>query len=129
MGIRRLDGSRIFVFRCSVPGRVGSLSATCNLMHFGEFRGFSEPVFVASVVLQVVGELKDIELCLLSAYRAASMSHALSVGIWLVQVVRRCCFLPALATAIPVLVCFLGGDALSVCFNTIVSLVASTRCV
>ena len=32
---------------------------------------------------------------------------------------RRWLFLPALVAAVPILVLFKGGDALSVCFNTI----------
>ena len=71
------------------------------------------------VAFQVVGELKDIELCILSAHRAADMPTVWHVAIWFVQTVRRWCFLSALVAAVPVLVTFLGGDSLSVCFNTI----------
>ena len=71
------------------------------------------------VAFQVVGELKDIELCMIAVNRAEKLGAVYHVGIWFIQFVRRWVFLSALTVGAPVLVCFRGGDALSVCFNTI----------
>ena len=47
------------------------------------------------------------------------LSRGSRLALTLLGGVRRWVFLPALVAAVPVLVLFMGGDALSVCFNTI----------
>ena len=79
-------------------------------------------LMLASVVTAtaVVAELRDIKLCLLALDRA---DPPLPVGWRLalrgLAIVRRYTFLPALVTAVPAVVVFQGGDALSILFNTV----------
>ena len=47
------------------------------------------------------------------------LSRGSRLALTLLGGVRRWVFLPMLVTAVPVLVLIKGGDALSVCFNTI----------
>jgi hypothetical protein len=78
-------------------------------------------VFAAFIVaFTVVGELKDIELCSMAVAHAGDK---LSKGWWLalrfVLWMRRWVFLPILVVNVPFLVLYKGGDALSVCLNTV----------
>lgn len=73
------------------------------------------------VGFQVVGELKDIELCRLAIAHAPA--DALSCG-WLFGLqalgfFRRWVFLTLLTMIVPLLVVYRGADALNICFNTI----------
>ena len=70
----------------------------------------------SKVTFQIVGELKDIELCMLALNRVENLSGVLHFMIWFIQFARRWIFLTALTCAVPILVGFRGGDALSVCF-------------
>lgn len=78
-------------------------------------------MFATTVVaITVVAELKDIELCNLSIARAgAHLSPGWRLGLTLLGGLRRWAFLPALVMTVPQLVLKLGGDALSVCFNSV----------
>ena len=68
----------------------------------------------------VVGELKDIRLCQVAVERAGDkLSPMWRLVLSLLSGMRRWCFLPTLTFGIPTLVINLGGDALSVCFNTV----------
>ena len=72
------------------------------------------------VAFTVVGELKDIELCSMAVAHAGDKlskgwRRALSFLLWM----RRWVFLPGLVISVPTLVLFKGGDALSVCLNTV----------
>jgi hypothetical protein len=78
-------------------------------------------IFASLVVaFTVVGELKDIELCNISIDHAYErLSRSWRFVLLLLGGVRRWVFLPVLVLNVPMLVLHRGGDALSVCFNTI----------
>jgi hypothetical protein len=63
---------------------------------------------------------QDIALCAIAITRAGDrLSRGFRLALTLLGGVRRWVFLPALVIAVPFLVLIKGGDALSVCFNTI----------
>jgi hypothetical protein len=72
------------------------------------------------MAMSVVAELRDIELCLLALDRA---DPPLPAGWWIslrgLAIVRRYTFLPAMVVSVPMVVLNQGGDALSICFNTV----------
>ena len=81
-------------------------------------------LFFASYVagLSIVGELRDIELCLLAIERipregALSWKWISSLSFCLE--LRRFVFLPGMLNIIATLVILKGGDSLSICFNTV----------
>ena len=75
-------------------------------------------VFV--VALAVVGELKDIELCSMAvAHAGDKLSKGWRLALGFLLGMRRWVFLPALVVSVPFLVLYKGGDALSVCLNTV----------
>eukprot|EP01043_Picozoa_sp_COSAG02_P065535 COSAG02_NODE_9923_length_2074_cov_1.293165_4_plen_141_part_00 len=79
-------------------------------------------MFASCVVsFQVIGELKDIQLCMLSMRHATSdtMTRAWQLGFGALNLIRRWMFLTLLVITVPLLVLYKKGDALSVCFNTI----------
>ena len=78
-------------------------------------------VFAAFIVVfTVVGELKDIELCSMAVAHAGDrLSKGWRLALRFLLWMRRWCFLPFLVIDVPVLVMFKGGDALSVCLNTV----------
>jgi hypothetical protein len=53
------------------------------------------------------------------AHAGNRLSHGSQLTLTLLGGVRRWLFLPTLVVAVPMLVLVKGGDALSVCFNTI----------
>lgn len=72
------------------------------------------------VALAVIGELKDIELVDLAVRRAEDkLEQRWVLALRLLGGVRRWLFLPTLVMAVPFIVLMKGGDALSVCFNTV----------
>ena len=77
--------------------------------------------FLASVIISLtgIGEMRDIELCNIAIGEAEGVLPAVwKIGLVLIGVLRRWAFLPSLYSCIVALV-MLGGEALSVCFNTI----------
>eukprot|EP01043_Picozoa_sp_COSAG02_P050278 COSAG02_NODE_5151_length_4588_cov_2.905324_2_plen_369_part_00 len=79
-------------------------------------------LFFSSIIvsLTVVGELKDVVLCLdATAAAGDKFSGGLRFAMKLLHGVRRWSFLPLLVLTVPLLVIYRGGDALSVCFNSI----------
>jgi len=78
-------------------------------------------VFAAFVVaFTVVGELKDIQLCSMAvAHVGGKLSKGWRLALGFLLWMRRWVFLPALVVNAPMLVVWKGGDALSVCLNTI----------
>jgi hypothetical protein len=79
-------------------------------------------LFFSSIIvsLTVVGELKDVVLCLdATAAAGDKFSSGLRIGMKLLHGLRRWSFLPMLVVTVPLLVIYRGGDALSVCFNSI----------
>ena len=68
----------------------------------------------------MVGERKDITLCSLGIQHAGDkLSLAWRLGLRLLGVFRKFTFLPGLVSTVPILVIYRGGDALSVCLNTV----------
>ena len=91
-----------------------------NLAAMGPYDDVALAFAAFIVAFSVVGELKDIELCSLAvAHAGVKISKrwrlALSFLLWM----RRWLFLPALVLNVADLVLVKGGDALSVCLNTI----------
>lgn len=78
-------------------------------------------LFATFVVSQaIVGELKDIELVSLAVRKAGDKLNPITrVALIALGGVRRWLFLPVLLSNVPHLAMVKGGDALSVCFNTI----------
>eukprot|EP01048_Picozoa_sp_COSAG05_P020480 COSAG05_NODE_3488_length_2030_cov_3.309684_2_plen_211_part_00 len=78
-------------------------------------------VFTAFIVaVTVVGELKDIHLCtLLRKRNNDSLSSGWRFALSFLGGVRQWVFLPVLVSVVPTLVALKGGDALSICFNTV----------
>ena len=78
-------------------------------------------VFAAFIVaFTVVGELKDIELCSMAvAHAGDKLSKGWQLALGFLLGMRRWVFLPTLVMNVPVLVLAKGGDALSVCLNTV----------
>ena len=78
-------------------------------------------VFAAFVVaFTVVGELKDIELCSMAvAHAGDKLSKGWRLALGFLLWMRRWVFLQGLMLNVPVLVVMKGGDALSVCLNTV----------
>ena len=63
---------------------------------------------------------QDIELCAMAIHHADDrITPAWRFALLLLGDIRRWIFLPVLVTVAPVLVIYKGGDALSVCFNTV----------
>ena len=73
-----------------------------------------------TVAFAITGELLDIELCEIAVARAPGEAKAgVRFALKFLNAARRWVFLPCLTACIPSLVWMLGGDALSVCFNTV----------
>ena len=77
------------------------------------------------ISLHVVSELKGIELCALAIKHADEcLDGSRDLGqygnaLLFINGLRRWVFLPTLVATVPILVGFKGGDALSVCMNTV----------
>jgi hypothetical protein len=68
----------------------------------------------------VRGPTQDITLCAVAiAHAGDRLSRGSRLGLTLLGGMRRWLFLPVLVAAVPFLVLVKGGDALSVCFNTV----------
>eukprot|EP01046_Picozoa_sp_COSAG06_P018519 COSAG06_NODE_1291_length_9980_cov_166.860237_9_plen_381_part_00 len=93
-----------------------------NIAAMGVFDWVALLLATVFVALSVVGELKDIELCLILLDRATAIKPARRFGLKLLAGIRRWVFLPGLVMAIPFLVALLASDALSICLNTIATL-------
>ena len=78
-------------------------------------------VFATVVVaLTVVAEIKDITMCTLAIRHAGEkLSPGWRFILMFLGGIRRWLFLPTLVSAVPILVLYKGGDALSICFNTV----------
>ena len=98
--------------------QTGRIAANISAMNRSDFIALAFATFI--VACKVVGELKDIELCALSVTHAGDgLSRGWHRAFTVLGGVRRRIFLPALVTSVPLLVMLKGGDALSVCFNTV----------
>jgi hypothetical protein len=79
------------------------------------------------VGMTIVGEIKDTQLCSFSVERTAKdLSAGWKIALELLGVLRSHFFLMPLMVATPVVVLTQGGSAMSICFNTIVRLAASS---
>eukprot|EP01051_Picozoa_sp_SAG22_P006936 SAG22_NODE_470_length_10142_cov_13.947227_10_plen_456_part_00 len=78
-------------------------------------------VFAAFIVaFTVVGELKDIELCSMAvAHAGDKLSKGWRLALGFLLWMRRWVFLPPLVMNVHGLVLYKGGDALSICLNTV----------
>ena len=91
-----------------------------NLTAMGPFDDVALIFASFIVAITVVGELKDIKLCSMAVTHADDKlpkGRRLALGflLWM----RRWFFLPILVMNVPILVMVKGGDALSVCLNTV----------
>jgi hypothetical protein len=78
------------------------------------------PAIVHPWLSKCVGCDQDITLCAIAiAHAGDRLSRGSRFALTLLGGVRRWLFLPALVSAVPILVVSKGGDAVSVCFNTI----------
>ena len=91
-----------------------------NLATMGPFDDVALAFAAFIVAFTVVGELKDIELCSMAvAHAGDKLSKGWRLALGFLLWMRRWVFLPALVTTVPFLVLYKGGDALSVCLNTV----------
>ena len=97
----------------------GSLRAG-NLAAMGAFDHVALVFASFIVAFTAVGELKDIELCSMAvAHAGDKLSKGWRLALGFLLWMRRWAFLPGLVTTVPALVLAKGGDALSVCLNTV----------
>jgi len=91
-----------------------------NLAAMGPFDHVALAFAAFIVAFTVVGELKDIELCSMAiAHAGERLSKGWRRALGFLLGMRRWVFLPALVANVPILVQFKGGDALSICLNTV----------
>lgn len=106
-------------------GSVDELSVGSQIDDFVQAMGpfdWVTLVFASVMVgMAVVGELKDVELVGWAIHKAENQFYPSNLGFALLLLggIRRWLFLPALLSAVTALLLLKGGDALSVCFNTI----------
>jgi hypothetical protein len=99
--------------------QAGLLEANVEAMSLSDWAALLFAMLI--VGFDVVGELKDIEVCKLLVARTPkeALSPAWQLALHALNLFRRWVFLTALTVSVPLLVVFKGGDALSICFNTI----------
>ena len=91
-----------------------------NLAAMGPFDTVALAFASFIIAFTVVGELKDIELCSMAvAHAGDKLSKGWRLALGFLLGMRRWVFLPALVMNVPLLVLIKGGDALSVCLNTV----------
>jgi hypothetical protein len=97
----------------------GTLEANVDSMSLADWLSLAFAALVVS--FQVVGELKDMQLCsiLLSRTRPGALGKGWMFGLRALYFLRRWVFLTVLTVSVPLLVVFRGGDALNICFNTV----------
>ena len=90
-----------------------------NILAMTTFDWLALPFCSLVVALNVIGELKDIKLCVAAVDNAgADLYRGWRFALLALNAVRRM-YLPFLVSVVAVLVAVQGGDALSVCLNTI----------
>eukprot|EP01046_Picozoa_sp_COSAG06_P009204 COSAG06_NODE_477_length_15216_cov_133.572402_10_plen_104_part_00 len=79
--------------------------------------------FASTIVgFAIAGEMKDIKLVSSALNQAKDGEAISSIGHLVMTVItglRRWAFLPLLALSVPMLITLEGGDALSICLNTV----------
>eukprot|EP01043_Picozoa_sp_COSAG02_P016893 COSAG02_NODE_753_length_17610_cov_23.119753_17_plen_480_part_00 len=104
----------------TVDPLTGYSLATGNLATMGPFDHVALAFAAFIVAFTVVGELKDIELCSMAvAHAGERLSKGWRLALGFLLGMRRWVFLPILVMTVPILVLLKGGDALSICFNTV----------
>eukprot|EP01052_Picozoa_sp_SAG31_P023491 SAG31_NODE_1941_length_6859_cov_3.362278_2_plen_461_part_00 len=104
----------------AVDTLTGDALARANVSSMGLFDWFALVLSTFIVALTVVGELKDIELVKLAVLHAADkLTLRWRMALAVLCGMRRWLFLPYLVLAVPWLLLNKGGDALSVCFNSV----------
>jgi hypothetical protein len=89
--------------------------AIMNIRSMGAFDWIALVFATTVVAFTAVGELEDIHLCNMAAWRAAEdLTPRWRLAFALVGLLRRFTFLPSLVALVPMLVAYQGGDALSV---------------
>jgi hypothetical protein len=104
-----------------VNRNTGTDYAAGSIMSMGTY-DWATLIFATYVVgLTIVGELKDVELCGLAIKRIpeGALDWKWVTALSFCLELRRFVFLPAMLIAVATLVMTKGGDALSVCFNTV----------
>lgn len=79
-------------------------------------------LFFCSIIvsLALTAELRDIQFCLLAiTHGGGQIGQRWTRAVLVLAAIRRWAFLPRVLSCIPGLVLQEGGDALSVCFNTV----------
>jgi hypothetical protein len=98
----------------------GNTHMAANVASMGYFDWIALCFATFVVAFKVVGELKDILLCEIATGRVGDrLSTRWRLAFLLIGGTRRWLFLPTLVLTVPILVVTKGGDALSVCFNTV----------
>ena len=104
----------------TVDPLTGDGLAAANLAAMGPLDDIALVFASFIVAFTVVGELKDIELCSMAvAHAGDKLSKGWRLALGFLLWMRRWVFLPALVMDVPMLVLLKGGDALSVCLNTV----------
>jgi hypothetical protein len=118
--VRPLDSN----LRPQIDGTVDPLTGAgliaANVAAMGYFDRFTMVFAAAVVALEVVGELRDVTICTFAIRHAGDrLTPAWRFIMTLLGGMRRWLFLPTLVSTVPILVLYKGGDALSICFNTV----------
>ena len=100
------------------PGQEGNRIAG-NVKAMSSFDWTTLLLAAAFLSLASIGELKDIRLYTIALDRCETLGRGWRRALNLLGGVRRWTFLPALMCAVCDLVAIAGGDALSLCLNTI----------
>jgi hypothetical protein len=105
--------------------------ANINAMHI--FDILTLLLCTTIVAMAVVAELRDCALCRMAAIAqtagtgAKPLSAAWSYALDLLYYLRRAMFLPSLVGNVGFLIIFKGGNAISVCFNSVRSFVEACK--
>jgi hypothetical protein len=114
-------------FHVTQPGVAGHVDPMTMPLHaagsvdaMGIFDWMALCFSFTTVAFAISGELQDIELCEIAVARArGGVKGGVRFALKFLNITRRWVFLPCLSACIPALVWIFGGDALSVCFNTV----------
>lgn len=118
--VRPLDSNLRPQISGTVDPLTGAHLVAANVAAMGYFDRFTLIFASAVVALEVIGELRDITICTLAIRHAGDkLSPGWRFVTTLLGGMRRWIFLPTLVSTVPILVLYQGGDALSICFNTV----------
>jgi len=87
-----------------------------NAMNIGDRMAFV--LACITITFTAATEVKDIEMCEVFEARMRRRScNFYSVAIWVLNALRRYLVLPLITACVPTLVAYMGGNAISICFN------------